>query len=190
MKRRNLLLASLKKGFTLLELLVVVGITALLSAILISYSSSSRQQIALYAEEARLGQTIYRAKFIALSSYVRSTGSPGTCGYGVHIDYAAMSYYLFSYNKPANSGCDSINSIDTNSENIMSTFRLNKNIKLVAPSGTPRLDDILYVPPDPKIIISSAGTVVSNGSAAVIIQTQDNLLSAPVSVNSAGLISF
>ena len=48
------ILHSARNGFTLIELIVVLGITAFLSSIMISYNHTSRQQLALYAEETKL----------------------------------------------------------------------------------------------------------------------------------------
>lgn len=174
---------------TLLEVLITIGITLLLSSFLISYTSSSRQQIALYSEEVKLGQTIYRAKSLSLSLYSQP-GSQPICGYGVHFDYSSMTYNLFSYNKPSDSSCGSINSISAGSKNTVSTFGINKNVKIVSPSGGRKIDDVLFIAPGPKTIINSNGTMISDGSAAVAIQTADGLLLFTITVNTNGLIDF
>src|SRR3989344_4017655 len=173
-----------RKGFTLIELLVVIGITVMLSSALISYNHTSRQQLSLYAEEAKLTQMIFRAKSLALGSYVQSS-NPNVCGYGVHVDYAAMNYTLFSYGAGI-SNCQKISSVDVSLENKISTFNLGNNVKLVGSlQGVIRLDDILFVSPDPLVLLNSGGIIVKNGSAAGTIQTQDGSLSTSVKVNSA-----
>ncbi len=179
-----------RNGFTLIELIVVLGITALLSSILISYNHVSRQQLALYAERIKFVETIFRAKSLTLSPSPQSS-SEGICGYGIHVDYGAMNYSLFSYNKPQGIDCQNINSIDVGSENIISTVGINKNVKFInSENGVARYDDILFVPPDPITLLSSDGITINNGSVSVNIQTQDGSLSAVVSVNSSGLIDF
>ncbi|MDP2741594.1 MAG: type II secretion system protein [bacterium] len=177
-------------GFTLIELIIVIGISVVLSSILFSYNHTTRQQLALYAEEMKFVQTVFRAKSLALASYIQSSNS-NICGYGIHIDYLAMNYSLFSYNKPNGSNCKNINSISVGSENIVSTFTLDPNVKFISsPAGLTRLDDVLFIPPDPLTIINSSGNAIISGLASVVIQTQDNSLSARVNVNSAGLIDF
>lgn len=178
-----------RNGFTLIELIVVLGITALLSSILISYNSTSRQQLALYAEQIKFVETILRAKALSLSPSIQS--SSGVCGYGVQIDYTAMNYSLFRCGMPKETDCQSIDSINVCSRTIISTLDMNNNVKFITQDGTPRLDEILFIPPDPKTLVVSGGAVVNSGNASVIIQTQnESLKSAPISVNSAGLIDF
>ncbi len=174
----------------MIELIIVMGISVILSSILLSYNHTTRQQLALYAEEMKFVQTVFRAKSLALSSYIQLSNS-NICGYGIHIDYVAMTYSIFSYNKPNNSSCKNINSIDADSKNMISTFTLDPNVKFISsPAGLTRLDDVLFIPPDPLTIVNSGGNTIISGPASVVIQTQDNSLSARVNVNSAGLIDF
>ncbi len=177
-------------GFTMVELIVVIGITALLGSILISYNHTSRQQLSLYAGQMKFVETIFRAKSLALSPSVQSS-STSICGYGIHVDYQAMNYSLFSYNPPQGTNCQGISAIDPSVETRISTSDTNNDIKFIPQSGIPRLDDLLFIPPDPITLVSSGGAVVSTGPSSLIIQTQDgSLSSAPISVNSAGLIDF
>ena len=181
-----------RTGFTLIELIVVIGITILLSSSLISYNHVSRQQLALYAEEVKLAPTVFRAKSLAMSSYIQSAGS-GICGYGVHVDYtpANMGYSIFSYARPAGSDCQNIDRINTNSENIVSTFKIGNGIRFVSsPSGKTKLDDVLFIPPDPITLLNSGGAPALNGQASIVIETLDGSLSVSINVNSAGLIDF
>lgn len=178
----------LAEGFTIIEVLIVVAITILLSSSLITYTSTARQQIALYAEEAKLGQTIYRAKSLALSSRSMTVGSQQICGYGVHFDYDYMKYSIFSYLKPQNLNCKDISAIDGNYENTISTFNVNKNLKLVpAEKG---IYDVLFIPPDPLTLMRTEGGTVNNGSAAAILKTADGSLYFTITVNSNGLVDF
>lgn len=178
-----------RNGFTLIELVVVLGITALLSSILISYNHTSRQQISLYVDQMKFIQTIFRAKSLALSPSIQSANS-GICGYGVHVDYQAMNYSLFSCNVPQGTNCQGINSISVCSQTRISISDADSNVNFISQSGTPRLDDVLFIPPDPITLVSSGGAVVAD-RASVIVQTRDSSLSsAPISVNSAGLIDF
>jgi len=181
---------NFRSGFTLIELIVVIGITTLLSSALISFNHTSRQQIVLYAEEVKLAQTIFRAKSLAMSLYLQSAGS-GICGYGVHVDYTAKNYSIFSYNKPAGSNCQNISAINTGSENIISTFKIGNGVILLSsPSAKTRLDDVLFIPPDPITLLNSGGAPALNGQASIVLQTLDGSLSAPININSAGLIDF
>lgn len=179
-----------RRGFTLIELLVVVVITTALSSFLILYNHTSRQQIALSVDEAKLAQVIFRAKSLALSSYREP--SSDICGYGVHIDYGAGKYALFSYTKQAGVECEDITSIDFALEQQMSLFSLNKELVFLSPppGGGNRIDDVLFIPPQPVTFMNSGGTFLSSGSGKIALGTEDGSANAIITVNSAGLITF
>lgn len=180
--------ASRRGGFTLVELLVVLAITILLSSILIVYSHGSRQQVALYSERARLAQAIFSAKSYSLGFY--KPVSSNYCGYGVHIDYAGQTYSIFRYIKAGVADCRTISIINQSSEEVISTVKADGNILLVHPPSGPWLDDVIFVPPDPVTLVNSGGTMLASGEADVVIQTLDGSLSNSVGVNTAGLINF
>ncbi|HUX36099.1 MAG TPA: type II secretion system protein [Candidatus Paceibacterota bacterium] len=175
-------------GFTLIELLVVLGITMLLSSILIVYSHSSRQQVALYSERARLAQAIFSAKSFSLGFY--KPASSAYCGYGVHIDYSTQTYSIFRYSQSGVADCRKIASVNPLSEEIISTVKADINVKLVHPSSGHWLDDVIFIPPDPVTLVNSNGTMLKSGEADVVVQTLDGSLSNKIGVNTAGLINF
>lgn len=59
----------MRSGFTLLEILIVISITIMISGIAISYNGSTQQQIGLYVEVQKLAELILRAKSLAVSTY-------------------------------------------------------------------------------------------------------------------------
>lgn len=184
------MLHNSRSGFTLIEIIIVISITAILSSFMISYNHTSRQQLALYAEEMKLAQTIFRAKSLAISSYAQSSTS-GACGYGVHIDYSAMAYSVFSYNKPSGLACQKIKSIEQDYKNIVSTSKMDRNVRFkMLPGLAKNMDDVLFIPPDPLTILNSNGQSASEDSASITLETLDKSLSGTIIVNSAGLIDF
>src|SRR4051812_45988820 len=84
----------MKKGFTLVEVMVVVGVTAMLAGVILVYNSSTRSQILLSTEKVKLTQVVLRAKSLAISTYSDETLS---CGYGIAIDPSARTYTLVRY---------------------------------------------------------------------------------------------
>lgn len=68
-------------GFTLVETLVVVGITIIMTTTLIAYTRSSGRQITLYTEQAKLIGILNRAKSLAL----QREGAEVFCAYGVRF---------------------------------------------------------------------------------------------------------
>ncbi len=179
-----------RSGFTLIELLVVLVVTTTLSAFLIVYNHTSRQQIALYVEEAKLVQVISRAKSLSLSTYRESSSE--ICGYGVHIDYGNNRYTLFSYTKPANVACEQIASINPGAEQPLSAFSLSKELVFMAvpPGGGNKIDDVIFVPPDPTTLMNSGGAFLPSGFGNIVLGTEDGSAKTVVTVSSAGQITF
>lgn len=79
MKRKNR-----QAGFTLTEMIVVTGITIILSTILISYNRSGNEQIALNVEQAKIIGFLNRAKAFALEK--RITAGQRICAFGLHFE--------------------------------------------------------------------------------------------------------
>jgi len=74
-------------GFTLVETMVVIAITAILTSMSIGYTRTNEKRIVLYAEQAKIVGMLGRAKALALQGYNRTAGNRlGVC-YGVHFDF-------------------------------------------------------------------------------------------------------
>src|SRR5512144_1181344 len=114
----------MRGGFTLIESMIAVTITVLLSSFVITYSSTGRQQISLTVERAKLVQVVSRAKSMALNRY---KDTDPVCGYGISVDYDNAQYMLFSYRAPR---CEDIASIDKGSAGykIEETFTLGNGV--------------------------------------------------------------
>ncbi|MBI4085662.1 MAG: prepilin-type N-terminal cleavage/methylation domain-containing protein [Candidatus Liptonbacteria bacterium] len=179
-----------RKAFTLIELLVVLVVTSGLSAFLIIYNHASRQQVALYVEEAKLVQVISRAKSLSLSTYREESAE--ICGYGIHIDYGNNRYSLFSYAKPSGIECKKITNIDLEAEVQISQFSLSNDLVFISPppKGGDRIDDIIFIPPDPTTLMDSGGSFISDGFGNIALGTQDGSAVVTVTVSSAGQITF
>jgi prepilin-type N-terminal cleavage/methylation domain-containing protein len=178
---------SNRSGFTLIEILIVIAITALLAGLILTYSSSSRDQVSLYVEEAKLSQTIAKAKSLTISTY----NLPEVpCGYGVHMDYVTSTYTLFSYNDPdPKSKCD-FTLLDPSFETPITVVQLPANLAFKAPNAA-SVDDILFLPPNPDtwIWLEGAGAVTST-EGKVSLVSRSGTYSVNVSVSSAGQITF
>lgn len=74
-----------RKGFTLIEVVIVTGITAFLAGLLLSYNRSSDAKVVLAAETARVAGVLYRARSFALQKNIIK-GNAAACGFGVHFE--------------------------------------------------------------------------------------------------------
>lgn len=175
-----------RSGFTLVEVLVVIAITALLAGLILTYSTKSRDQVALYVEQAKLAQTIAQAKSLTISTYNQPIVP---CGYGVSIDYndsAMGTYRLFAYNAPQ---CDNISFLDPGFEKVINTEQLPGNLVFADPDAE-SITGILFLPPNPNTWVWLHGGSATSTEGRVRIMSRSGELSVDVSVSSAGQITF
>lgn len=170
-----------RAGYTLLELLVVLGVAGLLSGMVILYGGEGRQQIALSIESAKIVQTISRAKALAIATY---TDLSSPCGFGVHFDYPARKYSIRSYRTSPN--CESVSGIS--SSEALEEFVLSSGLSWH--EGADKIDDVIFVPPDPKTYLFSGGALLVGGASGKIYLLTDRGAAKTVSVNPAGQITF
>ncbi|MDO8504369.1 MAG: type II secretion system protein [Candidatus Liptonbacteria bacterium] len=187
-------------GFTLVEILVVLGITIFLLGMVMLYSAKSRTQMSLYVEAAKVAQVILRAKSLAIATYGTSTVP---CGYGLHVDTGAKSYSMFSYRPvnpspggPPDCGSVSLGPIDR-SQAAKDAGVYNDAETFVLPNGigygiANTVEDVMFLPPDPKTLIwgPGGGAPVAPSGDIVLVSESDASASVTIQVSSAGQISF
>ncbi|MGD1003685.1 MAG: prepilin-type N-terminal cleavage/methylation domain-containing protein [Minisyncoccia bacterium] len=204
-----------KKGFTLIEILIVLAITALLSSLAIVYTHVGQNQISLSIEESKVAQLILEAKELSVATY--SSNSP-TCAYGVAFNYASSTYSLFAYNAavtsplyPGRQICPSLastsvafNASDTQPYQPGSWQVHTAQGVVLDGSGGAASDTIQYIlfyPPNPCTMINLAQqtTFRSNCSSIagsppsasyVYLSTVDKSMSRTITVNPAGQVSL
>src|SRR3989344_4051996 len=77
------------KGFTLVEVLVTIGILAILLSTMVGITRTGDQQVLLSKEQSLLLVALNRAKASALQTFFQPNHP---CGYGIFIDIANSSY--------------------------------------------------------------------------------------------------
>jgi len=190
-----LLLTSSQKGFTLVEILVTVSVMAMLSSALVLHNRSNQSQLVLYREQAKIINTILRAKSLALNTY-DTAGAP--CAYGVHFgkDSKGNWEYRIFQDLDANSektGCstDGLKADNKysggespNSEDLDLPIveKLSSGIKFSEPLG---FTDIVFIPPDPTAVI----TPIPADDSAVLVITSSNRDSKKVKINLFGQVT-
>ena len=94
-------------AFTLIEIVVVVGITMLFTAMAIGYTRTSEDRLALFSEQAKIQGLLNRAKTLALQGFGRTEGAEGAC-YGARFDMPVTgrhSIQLFRVGLESNGKC-------------------------------------------------------------------------------------
>lgn len=173
-----------RKGFTLVEIIIVVGITAILAGVILTYTSNSRNQVALFVEQAKLAQTVSRTKSLAITTYTK-TNPP--CGYILQIDYDAQSYSVYPYTVAAGTPCGVKTMADIQKGDAVSTDKMPINVRL-DPSGEEAIDTVLFLPPDPQTWIWKLGFLATSTQGQIHLTTQGGAVS--IGVSRAGQITF
>jgi prepilin-type N-terminal cleavage/methylation domain-containing protein len=194
MKLHNYLLKN-REAFTLVEILIVVAISALLSTIVIAFSSLSKNEVSVSVEEAKISQFLFQAKTLAMATYAVSSS---TCGYGVSFDYANSAYSIFAYVHSNTTSCPSASSITNISQTNMQKYTDSTwNVHLTKGVQFKQLSDsasvILFYPPDPTTLIISlnGSTFTSQTSSSIYLYpTGGNSYVNHISINSAGQITM
>jgi prepilin-type N-terminal cleavage/methylation domain-containing protein len=185
------------RGFSLIEILIVVVVSVVMTTLLIVANTSTRDYLTIHVESAKFAQVVLRAKAAALSAtdplLVASTSFGSfvpTCGYGVHIDPTRSNYFLYRYGNPSSTvNCkEQVAVIDPTDP----TYAAIGGVHTLPPavvfqSGDPdEMTDVFYVPPYPTTFIgaSSFGPMTSSTGAvgSVILMQSSTSATAPLSV--------
>ena len=195
------LIMSTEKGFTLLELLVVVGIIATLSSIVLGGYRTGEDKFALQRSANKLSQDLRRAENMAMM------GNPAPSnfgeifpsgGYGFYFDAAtstgAVGYYTFFcdcndnayYESSGASVSCSSSTVATPFPESMEVLSLEAGVVIsdVSPSTA---FSITFFPPDPVIKITGADSV-SYDEAVITLDLYGK--TKTITINTVGLIDI
>jgi prepilin-type N-terminal cleavage/methylation domain-containing protein len=189
-----------RSGFTIIELIVVLALTAIFSTFAILYSSTSRNEVALSVESQKIGQLILEAKSLSIATY-KSPGS-ASCGYGfvLNLNTNPQTYSIFSYSPAGAPPCASDYSLGTTGinapvEEIAYTggtwqIPVSQGVKIVG--GTDPLAMVLFYPPNPDIFLSEDNATfdVPPKTLHIYLTTIDGKNNATISVSPGGQVTF
>ena len=170
---------SIKKGFTLVELLVVSGIILLMSAIIFPNYRAGGEALALQRSAHKLSQDLRRAEELALSAKAypnAPTSFKG--GYGVNFQINSTSYTLF-----ADLNDNKIFDPSSVPPEELEISNLEKKVKISGLSASPL--NVVFLPPDPQFFVSG------NFPAQINLFLETNPQKTKIiKVNQAGLIAI
>jgi len=163
-----------KKGFNLVEMLIVLGVVIFLSAILLPSYGSMRAKFALLRSAYQLAQDIKMAREMAISAMVVAGVTPP--GYGVYLaegDFDYMIYADTNGNEIFNAGGDEdFKSID-----------LENKVYIQDISGPTSSVSINFTGPDPNISI-----IGSSMPAVITLGLEGSSETKNIHINGIGLI--
>ncbi|MBI2446407.1 MAG: prepilin-type N-terminal cleavage/methylation domain-containing protein [Parcubacteria group bacterium] len=172
---------NIPKGFTLIEILVVLAIIVIITSVVIFNIGSERQNSALLRSVQKLSLDLRRAQSFALSSKVFKTiGIP--CGWGVHFNGMGSDNYVIFADLALNPNCsdrDFIRAADGSED--FETIYLESGITVNSLSSG--LSDIVFTPPEPTVTFTPAQT----SSSITLINI--NSVTRAININKTGFIS-
>ena len=177
-----------RSGFSLIEIIVVISITILLSSLVIGYGRSSGKQLVLFRDQAVIAGVLNRARALAIEKFYEPEPDFDNCAFGLHFDNGSREYILFR--DLGVGGCDDVNyrydadGVTSGAITLLEEIsRFSIDEKLVFANPVADLD-ILFVPPELDVVSNSSFPV------EIIIETIDDGASASVSVSASGQVSM
>lgn len=152
---------SYSAGFTLIEVVIVIGITAFLSALLLTYNRSSDSQIVLSVERAKVVGFLNRAKAFALERNL-AKGGEDVCAFGVNFNKGNGTMTLFGAGPGASGTCNDFSpTLGGNSG--VETLTLDKRVEFRSFTCTPPATcttsyDAAFEPP--YLVTHNPGSIV------------------------------
>ncbi len=199
-----------RRAFSLVETVVVVGITVFLAAILLSYSRTSEKQIVFFKEQAVLAAALSRAKSYAVDTFQPSVVvSPGyqptestekICGWGIHFEQDG--YVLFRDMLALDGKCTATSTAtgyvpsftpDTFPEAFEQILFGQNSVRLAdfrfdgVPAALPI--DAVFIPPDPKTSFYANGKATAN-ELTFTLTLADGSRTTKFVINKIGQISI
>ena len=178
---------SKREGFTLIELVVVMAITAVLISMVLGYSKESTRQLVLTSTQAKMLSLINRAKFLSIETFFGGgrSGDQRICSYGVRVDRSNQEIFIFQdLSSSAECPGNSNNVYDKGEELSGELNRVNLKDTVITFTENTTLTEAVFIPPDPKTKINNSGAT----EARVEVKIREGKGQFTITVNNAGQI--
>jgi len=130
-------------AFTLIEMIVVLGITAFLAALLIANMRSGGESMDLTSEAQKLGGVVRQAQNMALTGKQTDSVRPAY-GYGVYVDSTGYKLFMNDHDGPSYV-------YDDGDDTIIQSFSFLDDIEMQSPANA---FSIIFTPPLGEVYIS------------------------------------
>ncbi|MCF7835726.1 MAG: prepilin-type N-terminal cleavage/methylation domain-containing protein [Candidatus Marinimicrobia bacterium] len=175
-----------KEGFTLIEVLVVIAITALLSGMVFANYKDSQKRYALAQDAQKLASDIRKAQNMTISGKeiagVCSGGVGQSCyGYGVYMEEDDNFYIIYA-------DWDDDKVYKSSQDGLAETIFLSGVIGINSVSFPNGKLDIFFKSPDPTTFINGASGASVDPAEIVLGVIGNDAMTKTISVTSSGLI--
>ncbi len=161
-------------GFTLLEMLVVIFVMVILTAVVITFSRIGERRVLLLREQSKLIGAISRAKSMAMGMYAKETLP---CAYGIEFIPKENSFILY---QDLADDCKDSDFRYSGSSELVKKYQLDFRVRFKSLT----LDSVNFIPPEPKTKI-----VPDQIEAVVILEDLAHQDTVTIKINRAGQIT-
>ncbi len=147
-----------------MEIMVTLGILAILTSLLILYSRTGEKRVILFKEQAKVVSSIMRTKSLAIQTFSEKPDFPAgyhLCGYGLHF-YNDGRFIIF---RDISENCETTGERYTERApddplyELVSENKLAVDLQFEFPAG---LTEIFFLPPEPETEITPSGPAQIN----------------------------
>jgi prepilin-type N-terminal cleavage/methylation domain-containing protein len=178
---------NFQKGLTLIEMLIVVSIVVIFSAMVFGNSGTGKEGLAIDRAGQKLQQDLRRAQELAMSG---SFGTTGAKAVGIHFDEINPNQTIYRIYYDLNS--DYVYN-GTPTDSIMETVTIETGVKICDiiddDNGAityPNNRSVSFAPPEPVTRINGDNTL--HNVSIVLCLTNDNTKTRIININNAGRI--
>ncbi|KKU19686.1 MAG: hypothetical protein UX31_C0019G0013 [Candidatus Nomurabacteria bacterium GW2011_GWA1_46_11] len=160
-----------RKGFTLIEIVVVMGVVAVLSSLMLGYSQRNSKQVLLATSQAKLASIFARAKFLSIQSFFYSgPRNEIICGHGVGIDTDTKKIFIFQDIIDEGPCSKDLDDYELDAGDKILGGELNQlNLADKGVNITTDSEYVIFIPPEPVVKFSG-----STEESSVFISDADN----------------
>ena len=185
-----------KSGFTLIEALIVIMVTMMMTSILITSSRTSNKQILLFKEQAVFINTISRAKSLAIGTFQPALTTGGStqpiCGWGVHVLGSGSGYILFKDLGTLGPPPSCVGTGTYSADEAFETFTLDPAVHLsgAVPQDASGGLDVVFRPPQPIVFINGATGTFAPPEATIMMGVVGSTNPSTVTITQGGQVSI
>lgn len=161
-----------RKGFTLLEMMIVLSLVIVLTTVTAVYNKGIGRQIVVAQQHAKVLGFLVKARS---AGFTIPKTVDSVCGYGVHIDPGTRTIILFK---------DICGSVQPNKYD--DGEKLEQVVLDPSVTVTSDMNDIVFIPPFGKVVIDGLDTKFTG---VITITSASDDLTKRVKVNSYGQIT-
>ena len=169
-----------RRGFTLLEMMMVLGLVIIFATITVVYNRNIGRQIVVSREHAKVLSMLIKARSAGFT--IPKSPTQSICGYGVHVDATSRTLIFFKDLGIMGSPCaGSANHVYDDPGEKIEQVILDPSVTM-----TSTMTNIVFIPPFGDVLIDNTDTIM-NGTITVTSVSAG--VSKAVKVNSYGQVT-